>query len=295
MRSYTSDKTSYRLYSRVTFAIALALSAGCAFSEERTVESGTTVIHLHTSKESGQSVEAKLNDLPGTFLFDSGMGVSMITPTVAAKIGCQPWGQITGFRAIGERVDMQKCNATRIDIAGLTLDMPTLAVFDLMKFMPTGMSPLSGAIGLDVFVGRQITIQSHAQRLVVETPQSLAARIKSAHAIPIRLVRDSEGLALTVDVGMPTRAGIVWMELDTGNRSGTHMIGRHVATLLGLKPDQTARQEINRQIVPGIALRGDAVVSNLIMDGDIGSQFLDQWDLTLDLKAEKGWLSKAEN
>lgn len=278
---------------RVIAALALASSTACAFSATHAASKATSIA-LQTSKETGQSIQAKLNGAAGTFLFDSGMGLSMITPATAAQMGCKPWGQTTGFRATGERVDMQKCNAAHLDIAGVALSMPTLAVFDLMKLMPAGMAPLSGAIGLDAFAGRQITIQSHAQRLVLETPDSLATRIRRAHAIPLRVVRDAQGAALTVDVGMPTHAGMVWMELDTGNRSGAHMIGKHVAALLGLKPDMPGPQTIDVDVAPGIRLKGDAVVSNLIMDGDIGSQFLDQWDLTLDLKAEKGWLAAAQ-
>ncbi|KAF1008680.1 MAG: hypothetical protein GAK28_01107 [Luteibacter sp.] len=249
---------------------------------------------LQTSKETGQSIEARIDGVPGTFLFDSGWGVTAVTPDVAARIGCTPWGQITGFRAIGERLDMQKCNAARLQISGVTLPIPTLGVFDLMKLMPKGMAPLSGGIGLDVFDGRQITIQSRARRLVLETPASLAKRVQSAHAIPIRLVRDSGGVALTVHAGLPTSAGMVWMELDTGNRSGTYLVGKHVAALLGLKPDVAGPQAIHRDIVPGVTLAGKAVVSGLIMDGNIGSSFLDDWDLTLDLKAGKGWLAPAQ-
>lgn len=252
------------------------------------------VIALHTTKDAGQTLKAEVNGTAGTFLFDSGWGVSAITPAVAAKIGCKPWGQVTGFRAIGERVDMKKCNDGQFKIGSITLQAPTLAVIDLMKFIPDSPVKFAGAIGLDTFAGKQITIRSRTQQLIVESQASLAARIEHAHAVPIRLVRDSSGAALTVNVGVPTKAGVVWMELDTGNRSGTHLVGKHIAELLGLKPDAPGKQPLNVSIVPGVQLTGDAVVSDLIMDGNIGSQFLDAWDLTLDLKAEKGWLAPAK-
>lgn len=279
----------------VAFASALVvLTAMAPLTTVRAASVQPTSVVLQTSKETGQSITARIDGIPGTFLFDSGWGVTAVTPAFAAQIGCKPWGQITGFRAIGERLDMPKCNAAQLQVSGVTLPIPTVGVFDLMELMPKGTPLLSGGIGLDVFAGRQITIESRANRVVLETPESLAKRVRNAHVIPIRLVRDSGGVALSVQMGLPTSAGMVWMELDTGNRSGTYMIGKHVAALLGLKPDASGRQPIHRDIVPGITLAGDAVVSDLIMDGNIGSSFLDHWDLTLDLKAEKGWLAPAQ-
>lgn len=48
-------------------------------------------------------VHATVGGHEGTFLFDTGEGVSSITPQFAAQIGCRPWRQITGFQMGGNR------------------------------------------------------------------------------------------------------------------------------------------------------------------------------------------------
>jgi len=45
------------------------------------------------------------------FLFDTGEGVTMISPQVAASIGCKPWGNVTGHRMTGGRLDAPRCDS----------------------------------------------------------------------------------------------------------------------------------------------------------------------------------------
>ncbi len=113
--------------------------------------------------------------------------------------------------------------------------MPTLGVFDLMTFLPPGSPPLDGALGLDLFADRAVTIDPAHGELIVESPGSLAARVRAGREIDVRRVRDAQGLALTLDAGVVTPRGIAWMELDTGN-TGTFVVASHIAPLLGLDP-----------------------------------------------------------
>ena len=242
----------------------------------------------------GLVVDATVNGHRGRFLFDTGWGVTAVTPTVAAAIGCKPWGRVTGFRAIGERLDSQRCNAATFRIGGFEAQAPEVLVVDLMKYLPPGAAPLSGGIGLDLFAGRTVTIQSHAHRLVLETDASRNARIRTAQEIVVRPVRDVEGAALTVDVAVPTPDGPAWMELDTGN-NGPTMIAAHIAKLVGLKSGTDAPQPLVVGLRPGLLVQDQAVVRDLILDGDIGRGFLDHWDLTLDLAQGKAWLAPAED
>ena len=151
---------------------------------------------------------------------------------------------------------------------------------------------LAGAIGLDLFAGRVITIRPKAHELVLETPASAARRVRGATAVPVRLVRDVEGVALSVDAAVVTAAGTAWMELDDGN-TGPLMIGRHVAAALRLDPAARAVQLADFALAGGIPVRGAAAVSDLIMDGDVGQSVLGQWDVTLDLAAGRAWFKPA--
>jgi len=241
----------------------------------------------------GLTLDATVNGHPGRFLFDTGWGVTAVTPTVAAAIGCKPWGRVTGFRAIGERLDSQRCNAATFQVGAFQAKAPEVLVVYLIKFLPPGTKPVSGGIGLDLFAGRTVTIQSHAHRLVLETSASQEARIKTAQEITVRPVRDAQGAALTVDVAVPTGDGPAWMELDTGN-NGPTLIAAHLAHLVGLKAGEKRSQPLTMPLRPGVTVRDEAIVRDLILDGDIGRGFLDHWDLTLDLAQGKGWLAPAQ-
>ena len=268
-------------------SLSVLASAGTAASTSK-----AQIIPLHKEAGDALSVEGSIKGQHGTFLFDSGWGLSAVTPGMADRIGCRPWGQVTGFRAIGERITSAQCQPTTVTLGNRAFPLPTLAVVDVQHFMSPESPTYAGGIGLDAFAGKAVTLRSRAEQIVLETPVTLKARVAHAKAIPIRLVRDVEGAALTVNAGIPTTQGTLWMELDTGN-TGPTLIGRHAAALVGLNPDKEDVQDLAMPLVPGVVVHGRARVRDLIMDGDIGCDFLNQWDLTLDLAHEKGWLTPA--
>ncbi len=248
------------------------------------------VIPLVLSADAPEAVAAKIGDRQGLFLFDSGAGTSAVTPVFAKTIGCKPWGKVTGFRATGERLDLPRCNETEVAIGSVMRRMPQLSVVDLKQFMGPIGDKFDGAIALDVFVKHTITLDVARHQIIVEDARSLERIKQTAREVPIRLVRDTEGAALTVDLGVPTSLGVAWMEIDTGNY-GPSLIDKHVAQLVGLAPDKSGNQQWTTELEPNLHAAGSAVVKNLIMDGDIGRDVLTHWSVTLDLANERGWIS----
>jgi Aspartyl protease len=268
-------------------AAAAVLFAASASADE------PVVIPLENYLNTLSAMHAAVGGHDGLFLFDTGEGISALTPQFAAKIGCKPWGQVTGYRMSGERADMPRCDSVTFAIGGARFTAPIAGVFDINTLLPKE-SPVDGSLGLDIFAGQTVTIEPHASRIVVETPESLAARIRGATEIPARIVRDAEGVALEVDAAVKTPAGQAWMELDTGN-GGTLVVANHIAPLFGLKTGQKEPQPASFELAGGgITVSGDARVRDLIMDGNIGKRFLDNWNLTLDLAHGRAWLAKAE-
>jgi len=239
------------------------------------------------------TIRAKVRGHEGVFIFDTGGGISYISPAFAQAIGCKPWGQITGFTLTGQRLDMPRCDGLSFDIQGHRFAAPTSGVFDLMKYMPPDVPRIDGSIGLDVFAGRVVTLSLAEKRLTVESPSSLALRALRGKEVPIRLVREAGGVALAVEVAVPTPEGLAWMELDSGN-GGANVIGKHIAPLLKLDSSKKEPQPADFEIAGGIPVAGLARVNEtLIMDGNIGTRFLIEWDLTLDLSKGRAWLAPA--
>jgi Aspartyl protease len=235
------------------------------------------------------TVRAVVNGIPGLFLFDTGEGVSSFSPSFAEKIGCHPWGQISGFRMSGERLNNKHCDNIKFELSGQKLLAPVVSTVDIMRFLGPDVPPVDGCLGLDLFAHRTITIIPR-EAIVLESPSSYAERIKMAHELPIRMVRDVEGIALSIDGAVRTPEGLAWMELDNGN-GGSLVIANHIAPLFGLPPDMTTPQPGHFELANGIAVEGTIRTRDLIMDGNISAQFLNKWILTLELEHGRAWLS----
>ena len=253
------------------------------------------VFHLepHPGGTAMMTVRAKVRGHEGLFMFDTGGGISYISPSFAQTVGCKVWGQITGFVLTGQRLDMPRCDGLDFDVQGQTLKAPIAGVFDIMKFMPPNVPQLDGSLGLDVFAGRAVTLSLAERTLTLESRPSLAARMQRGKEVPIRLVREAEGVALTVVVGVVTSEGTAWMEIDSGN-GGANVIAKHLAPLMNVKTGSREPQPASFSLVGGIPVTGNVRVNEtLIMDGNIGTRFLVNWDVTLDLKNGRAWLMPA--
>jgi hypothetical protein len=90
-----------------------------------------------------------------------------------------------------------------------------------------------------------------------------------------------------------TAQGLAWMDLDFGN-GGTLVVAKHLATLFGLDPERKEPQPVKFKIAVDILVEGLARTPDIIMDGNIGLQFLRHWDLTLDLAKGRAWLVPAK-
>ncbi len=276
-----------RSFMQMVVVCCLVLFAGGLHSKSRSPSVAT--IPLEPYLRAQAVVHAVVNGKPGTFLFDTGEGVSSFSPSFAEKIGCHPWGRISGFRMGGERLDNKHCDNITFDLSGQKLLAPVVSTVDIMEFLGPDVPPVDGSIGLDLFAHRTITIVPR-KAIVLESPSSLAERVKTAHELPIRIVRDVEGIALSVDGAVRTPEGLAWMELDSGN-GGSLVIANHIAPLLGLTTDMTAPQHGQFELANGIAVEGTIRTRDLIMDGNIAAQFLNKWILTLELEHGRAWLS----
>ena len=285
-------RSMFRSLLIITLFIFILNGSGFAKPSSRPV----AVFHLdpHPGGTYMMTLRAKVRGHEGTFVFDTGGGISYLSPAFAQAIGCKPWGQLSGFVLTGQRLDMKRCDNLMFVIDQHPFPAPIAGVFDLMKFMPPNVPRIDGSIGLDVFADRAITLNLSGRTLTVESTPSLNARIRQGREVPIRLVREVEGVALAVVVGVVTPEGTAWMEIDSGN-GGAHVIAAHIAPLLKLKTGIKEPQPAKFNLAGGIPVTGEARVNEtLIMDGNIGTRFLIDWNLTLDLVRGRAWLAPAK-
>ncbi|WP_430391661.1 aspartyl protease family protein [Dyella sp. 20L07] len=243
--------------------------------------------------ERGLLIHAVIGGHEGTFTFDSGEGVSAITPEFASKIGCNVWGQISGFQMSGQRLDMQRCDHVDVKIGDFHARLNTLGVFDLNKFSPPG-TKIDGTLGLDVFDGQVITF-SYSKRTITVWNRAATRQIpKDEKPFPVHVIRDVGGMAVDVALPVKTPQGTAWFLMDSGNTSPFILVGKHLATPLGLKTDSKAVQNFAATVGDGSLTNGEARVLDLIVDGNLGMTFLAHYDVSIDLANGTGWLSAVE-
>ena len=281
--------------SLLAIAVAFTVSPATIASPRNAQPPAVFQLQPHPGGTYMMTLRAKVRGHEGDFVFDTGGGVTYISPAFAQAIGCKPWGQLSGFVLTGQRLDMRRCDGLPFDIDGHSFNAPIAGVFDLMKFMPPNLPKVDGSIGLDLFADRAVTLSLANRTLTVESAASLKQRTRRGKEISIRLVRELEGIALAVVVGVVTPEGTAWMELDSGN-GGANVIAKHIAPLLNLKTGMKEPQTAKFMLVGGVPVTGDARVNEtLIMDGNIGTRFMIDWNLTLDLAHGRAWLSPAKS
>lgn len=265
-------------------ALVLPLSAACAGS------TSARVIRLKPVFGGQLTFSANVGGQPRLFLLDTGGGATVIAPSLATRIGCKPWGQVTGFGMRGQRLDLKRCDDFRIEAAGLTLTAPTAGVYDILKGAPKDTPAIVGSVGLDMFVGRVVTLDIGHGTLTIETPASLKSRLKSARLLTSRFERDAQGLALEPLVAIETPQGRVWLEIDSGS-DGAVIVNRPIAAVLAADPNRSGAQQLRLRLAGGPEIRTSGHVEDLIRDGNIGVHVLRHWIVTSDAERRRVWIA----
>ncbi len=236
------------------------------------------------------TVHATVNGHEGTFLFDSGSGFSSISPQFAALVGCRPWGQITGFRMTGQRLDMQHCDQVTFHLGNRSFAPTTVGVFDIAKLLPSEVGQVDGTIALDVLSDEAFTLSYGGRFLRLLDRKALIEKTAGHRSMPIHVVRDAEGLALTVNLPVNTSAGTGWFEMDSGNTSSLVLVNKTLAPLFHLVGD-AKENSVSLTLSDGSTFSGPARVLDLILDGNLGTSFLSKHDVTIDLVRKTAWVS----
>ncbi len=220
-----------------------------------------------------------------TLLVDTGGGATLITPAAARRRGCRPYGRDVGHRMSGEPVEFARCDSLRFSLAGWDRRLEPVAVFDVNALLPPELPRLDGVLALDAFVGQVVTLDWPGGRLVVHAPHTSAAAL-DAGGIPYRAATGPTGRMLTVFAEVAGRRGPLWFLLDSGNLRGT-LLDAHIErdSLLA-----SAGESVELHIGQRDPIRVSALTDTLIVDGVLGTDYLQRGSVVLDLRtAPRPW------
>jgi Aspartyl protease len=229
------------------------------------------------------------------FLFDTGGGLTFVSPDVARRAGCTPHGQLVGYRMRGDAVRFPRCDAVGLEVDGVTIAPGTVGVFDLGKLLPPDWPLLGGMLTLSSFEDRTVILE-----LAKGQVETSSAPLPATASAPLNVVRQASGYSIVVLVPVKTATGTLWFELDSGS-SAPLILAPHAAKMLGIDvvaakkgdpPPAIAEVSVD---LPGVGtVKTSAKVMDIIYDGNIGAPFMERFRWTLDLARERVTIAPAE-
>ena len=236
-----------------------------------------------------RTIRVQVGSDSADYLFDTGGGVTVISPQDSALLRCVPGGRGFGVRLTGEALTGRNCANVTLGIGQLRVTTDA-GVMDLAKMLGPKAPPVRGLISLNAFAHRAVTLDLAHDRLIVETPASLGERVKSMAAVPMRIATGEHGGQLTAYVGVRAPNGAtLWLEWDSENNASTLMAPFALALLGGDSASRTS--DLRVSLAPGRdviipVLRKD----NMIHDGVLSAGFIERAVWTVDLEHERMWV-----
>jgi hypothetical protein len=274
-----------RIYSVARGTAVCLLFAAVSFAANQ-----PQIIKLERFRKALWKVHVTFQGKPGDFLLDTGGGRTLFSESFAASTGCKFWGRVTAYNMFGVRGDGPRCENVQLRAGDIALTPVTAGKIDFGDRFPGDRAP-DGLLSLDSFAGKAITLDQMAGTLTIETPESLARRVKTMKELPLKLATECSGMCLDAFVGVPISEGTAWLTLDSG-AGGVSLIAKDFAQFFGL--DSAAKdQRLKFEIADGVGVDSPVIVTEMAMDGNLGQPFLSRYLVTLDLARSRMWVAKA--
>lgn len=267
------------------FSCLMPLSISAASEKSEKLQ----VIKLERFRKALWKVRITVKGKSGDFLLDTGGGVTLLTDDFSKDIECKYWGRTTGYNMFGQRGDGAHCDNVQLKAGEVDLTTVSVGKINFGDRFSGDKTP-DGLLSLDAFDGKAFTLDQVAGTITIETPKSLAARTKRMKEVPFRIARECSARCLSIFMGIPTGEGLTWLTLDSG-AGGVSLISKDHAKIFGLNPEGK-EQRLKYEVAPGIPVDSPVVVTDMIMDGNLGQPFMSQYIITFDLKNSRLWLAK---
>ncbi len=225
------------------------------------------------------------------FLFDSGAGVTLISPAVASALGRTPYGRSVGFRMTGEKFIYQKCDRVKIKIGDKEISHDTVGVFDLMSFLPAGLPRVDGVISLKSFQNEIISVDLGASQLILENRKSALKKQKHMTPLTSRFSTGQSGGDLDVFLGAKRDNKLFWFLFDSGNLDQVRISSQTAAEWeLQNEPAIGATQKAELFFGPK-ADAAEVQVSDIIYDGALNYDYISKKIFLLDIIKKQVWMN----
>ena len=242
-----------------------------------------------------------VGDTETRFIFDTGIGVNLVSDSLARALGAEPSGSLfTGRRMSGQTVTAPMTSLDSVRLGDRSRRDVPAAIFDMGAM--AGLDGIDGFLSLQYFRSTPVTVDYQAQVLVLEDEPSLARRAESGVAVDVRVAHDGPSTDVHLALRLPG-GRVISAEVDAGSdqlilnqalaaEAGVDLAAEGVRAVEGhdetghsfaryftsLRGDLTlAAAPLIRQANP------DVMFQEIIYDGLIGDRFLRNFTVTYDL------------
>jgi hypothetical protein len=160
------------------------------------------------------TVPASAGGVPGRFVLDTGIGVSLVTESLAAASGALRLERsYAGRRMSGQEVAVPLVSLSELCFGPVRRTGLVAGVLDL-----EGLGDLDGFLSLEFFRDAPFTVDYAGGEVVVETPESLEARVVAGTAVALELHDEGYSLDAFTTFVLPHGREIS-VEVDMGSDS----------------------------------------------------------------------------
>ncbi|MNK22894.1 hypothetical protein D3C87_411760 [compost metagenome] len=181
-------------------------------------------------------IKAKVNGVEGTFIFDTGAGLNLVTKKFADKVATLKKSDefYVGHRATGEAIETDLWQTQSIEMGSFKSENQMTSVLDI-DF------PLDGLISLLPFKDTPITIDYKNKILTVETKKSTEQLAKTGKTIPIQ-IDDEHGKTLGIYTYIKLDNKLtLQVSLDSGAGFNVYRFSSRYMSALEIDPEKTEK------------------------------------------------------
>jgi hypothetical protein len=251
------------------------------------------------------TVPIRLGDIETRFIFDTGIGVNLISESLATRVGCAADGTtFTGRRMSGQEVTTPMGTLASLRLGDFRQESVPVGIFDLTE--GSALDRVEGFLSLGFFQSVPVTVDYPARLVVIEDERSVARRLEAGVSVPVKVHRDKSATDVFLPVELP--GGIsVSVEVDSGSDTlildeelagelGIDLSDDHVRKLAGADEAgnpftryfTTLSGEITVCGAPRIDQASpDVMFQKIIYDGLLGDRFLRNFVVTYDLPSAR--------
>lgn len=131
------------------------------------------------------SVPVTLNgSITKRFIVDTGAGISVVSKSLCAELGCKLDGDFTGKRMSGQSVKIPLAKIQSLAVGDINHSDMTVGLFDMDVLMPG--AGIDGIVALDFFRNLSVSFNYKNNTLTFETASSVDEIVGKGASVPVK-------------------------------------------------------------------------------------------------------------